>query len=476
MMYLNYGSGGFSIRNSSSITKMFMDNAGNVGIGTPIPAYPLDISADVTLPLRITGNTNPGLMVANAGTTKFVLGIPTQANNFIANSSVNDVALRASGGKLLFSTSAAGTTNDLTVSSGSVGIGTTSPGAKLDVYGSARYGYNFASMPIPFYGGIQIGEYGAGGAGELQFLSTTSGAGYGFRFRGSSANGALLLERRWNSGTFLPDSAFMSFTDQGVGIGTNAATALLEIEKANQTAPSPARFSDMMLVNGTPGVLLDMTANSEIHVAGLRIGNAAVPVIDTMTGAAGQSPLRLNPTSDNDVLIGSSDHARGLKVQGTGPSTFAGSVTVTGSLTAGTVYATYQDVAEWVPAAEAMPAGTVVVISHDSNNTVTVSTRSYDTGVAGVVSANPGLLLGVASTSKGKIATTGRVRVRVDASRQPIRMGDLLVTSDRPGMAMKSEPLDVGGVKIHRPGTILGKALEPLPNGEGDILVLLSLQ
>jgi hypothetical protein len=105
-----------------------------------------------------------------------------------------------------------------------------------------------------------------------------------------------------------------------------------------------------------------------------------------------------------------------------------------------------------------------------------VSTHSYDTSVAGVVSSNPGLLLGVASDSKAKIATTGRVRVRVDATKSPIRKGDLLVTSDRPGMAMKSEPLDIGGVKLHRPGTLIGKALEPLASGEGEILVLLSLQ
>jgi hypothetical protein len=31
-------------------------------------------------------------------------------------------------------------------------------------------------------------------------------------------------------------------------------------------------------------------------------------------------------------------------------------------------------------------------------------------------------------------------------------------------------------VAIHRPGTIIGKALEPLEGGVGEILVLLSLQ
>jgi len=42
-------------------------------------------------------------------------------------------------------------------------------------------------------------------------------------------------------------------------------------------------------------------------------------------------------------------------------------------------------------------------------------------------------------------------------------------------MAMKSRPIDVGGRKFHQPGTILGKALEPLSEGVGEILVLLCL-
>ena len=75
-----------------------------------------------------------------------------------------------------------------------------------------------------------------------------------------------------------------------------------------------------------------------------------------------------------------------------------------------------------------------------------------------------------------KVATTGRVKVRVDATRSPVHPGDLLVSAEKTGMAMRSEPVDVAGMKMHRPGTLIGKALEPLESGEGEILVLLSLQ
>lgn len=157
--------------------------------------------------------------------------------------------------------------------------------------------------------------------------------------------------------------------------------------------------------------------------------------------------------------------------------TVAGNIVASGNITgAKVINAVYQDVAEWVPATTHMDPGTVVVLNRDHDNEVMPSMRAYDTAVAGVISANPGVVLGVASDSKAQVATTGRVKVHVDATKAPIAIGDLLVTGDKPGTAMKSQPIDLGGVAIHRPGTVIGKALQPLPAGEGEILVLLSLQ
>lgn len=155
-----------------------------------------------------------------------------------------------------------------------------------------------------------------------------------------------------------------------------------------------------------------------------------------------------------------------------------GDVHVYGTLTGTNVKAQFQDVAEWVPASDDIPAGTVVVLDPARANHVLESSHSYDETIAGVVSAQPGIILGDEGKpgSRVKVATTGRVKVKVDARTSPIRIGDLLVTSDFPGTAMRSERIDVGGVRIHRPGTVIGKALEPLAAGEGEILVLLSLQ
>ena len=178
---------------------------------------------------------------------------------------------------------------------------------------------------------------------------------------------------------------------------------------------------------------------------------------------------RMIITNIGRIGIGTLSPGYVLDVVGDGH--FSGALTVDGNLAA-----KYQDVAEWVPAASDMAPGTVVVLNPSSVNEVMPSSQAYDTTVAGVVSAQPGLILGVAGDSKEQIATTGRVRVRVDATRAPIRVGDLLVTSDVPGTAMRSEPLPISGRNFHQPGTILGKALEPLKEGTGEILVLLSLQ
>ena len=142
----------------------------------------------------------------------------------------------------------------------------------------------------------------------------------------------------------------------------------------------------------------------------------------------------------------------------------------------GNIAAKYQDVAEWVEAVEEAPAGTVMTLTERGRDEVRPASHAYDTAVAGVISPQPGVILGERGPGKALVAHSGRVRVKVDATYGAIRAGDLLVTSPTPGHAMRSTPLNVGEAEFHRPGTLLGKAIEPLAEGTGEILVLLTLQ
>jgi hypothetical protein len=142
----------------------------------------------------------------------------------------------------------------------------------------------------------------------------------------------------------------------------------------------------------------------------------------------------------------------------------------------GNIAAKYQDVAEWVPTHTPLVAGTLVTIDPKASNTVVPVDHAYDTRVAGVVTDRPGVILGESGENKAKVAQSGRVKVKVDAEYGSVTPGDLLVSSPTVGHAMRSVPVSVGETPIHRPGTIVGKALEPLDSGQGEILVILTLQ
>ncbi|MBI4578505.1 MAG: hypothetical protein HY718_02315, partial [Planctomycetes bacterium] len=121
--------------------------------------------------------------------------------------------------------------------------------------------------------------------------------------------------------------------------------------------------------------------------------------------------------------------------------------------------------------------GMVVCIHPEKVGELMVSTKAYDRTVAGVISGaggvKPGMLMGQQGTKAdghSPVALTGRVYVQCDASTGAIGPGDLLTTSDVPGHAMR--------VTDHAKaqGAILGKAMSPLAEGRGLVLVLVSLQ
>src|SRR5436190_12101810 len=139
----------------------------------------------------------------------------------------------------------------------------------------------------------------------------------------------------------------------------------------------------------------------------------------------------------------------------------------------GNIAAKYQDVAEWVRTPRPLSPGTVVVIDPAGANQVVEGNKPFDTLVAGVVSARPGVVLGEKSDDTVAVAHSGRVKVKVDARYGAVAVGDLLVTSPTTGHAMRAT---ADGGNTVKPGTLLGKALEPLASGQGEILVLLTLQ
>lgn len=127
------------------------------------------------------------------------------------------------------------------------------------------------------------------------------------------------------------------------------------------------------------------------------------------------------------------------------------------------------DVAERFKTIELLEPGQVVVIDEREKEAVKPCSQLHDTKVLGIVSTEPGFVLGI-DDEHVPIALCGRVPCYVDADIAPIAVGDLLTTSPTLGHAQKV--LD----RAEAAGSILGKALEPLEKGQGKILVFVMQQ
>ena len=162
--------------------------------------------------------------------------------------------------------------------------------------------------------------------------------------------------------------------------------------------------------------------------------------------------LHLNSRGGAEVVIGNEDAAKGADVHGSVRAD-------------GLVAHAVGGVAQIFHATGALSAGDVVRVNDTGERVVRVR-RLADARVMGVITDDPGLLLGgVPRTGVVVVAVPGVVSCRVEAVDRSIKAGDLLVASSEAGHARS--------VESPVPGTVLGKALAPLAKGKGTIPVLL---
>ncbi|MGH9418356.1 MAG: hypothetical protein ACRD3J_00160, partial [Thermoanaerobaculia bacterium] len=292
----NNSSSVFHVFNSTSATDLLRVQAnGNVGIGTTSAATRL----------HIVSTNIPILRVAYDGT--WYTDFDHYSSNVHGPASVTAQAFFINDSEKM-----------RILSNGHVGVGTQAPAAFLDVHGgdltSSSQRLTADIWPI-------IDLYS-------NYASTRN-----WRIAGvyHHANMFEILSSSSTGG--VPDTTsrfIIDGTTGNVGIGgATSPTAALEI---GPPTSSPVQFLDRTTLG--LGFALSMPGASEIDIAGLNIG-AGMPAINT-TG----SELYLQYGAGN-VNIGSGNH---------GNLNVGGNINVTG-----TVYANYQDVAEWVPAAQSLP-------------------------------------------------------------------------------------------------------------------------
>jgi hypothetical protein len=164
------------------------------------------------------------------------------------------------------------------------------------------------------------------------------------------------------------------------------------------------------------------------------------------------------------------------------------------------------DLAEYHPVLEPVEIGDVLVADRKLPGLMRLGRAAHDAAVVGIVSGEPGVVLGSGirriaeadpelaarldeartfgdrkeeaalwsemerrfRSTHAPVALSGTVPCKVDAGYGAIQVGDLLTVSPTPGHAMRSDDAF--------PGTIIGKAMEPLESGTGMVRVLVMLR
>lgn len=465
---------------------------GRVGIGTTDPAAQLDVRGDI-------GIIEHGKLISTA---------PDSEEAFIQLRNIADGNMNLNTAKVN------GVKRDFLISSGNVGVGTTSPILPLQVSKAGPYGqpalgvmaganawaYLFAdniydnaiiwdlnralrfgtesSVGNGWSEKVRItkdGKVGIGTTSPNQKLEINGGnqeAGLRLAWGSQHAtlwgeirratSGGLIINSNAGGGTWADihlqtnaQTKLFVQSDGKVGIGTTSPGANLHIAGAENSGTT----ASLKISSGAQNMLLD---GNEIDGVdnGLFLNNNTDQHVILASGGGRVGIGTTTPTERLEV----NGNAKVKVLQITGGADLSEQFEVQGAPNTG---------------GDELRAEPGMVVCIDANNPgkLMVSSQAYDRRVAGIVSGaggvKPGMLLGQDhSIAQGStpVALSGRVYCWAEASNGAINPGDLLTTSNTAGHAMK--------VTDHAKaqGAIIGKAMSSLKEAKGLVLVLVSLQ
>lgn len=404
---------------------LFVDAAGEVGIGTLNPLAPLDIRNDwaaLRLQAETVGASTFIDMRRSDGTVRGIVGV--DGPGFSGPKDQLSIATWTSHPIGFFTGAAQRMVIDNT---GNVGIGVATPSRKLQVAGTARVGVLEVGGSFPTQGILIDQDHIDTIQGDSLLLQTQSlgHVGIGTATPGNSLSVGGSADFSGNVGirTSTPN---LPLTVQGV----NANSEWLQFRDSSAV--------DAWHVNGLAG--------------GLNIAETTV------------ADGRIFIQPGGNVGIGSVNPQEKLDVEGV---IRCQAVILDGGA----------DLSEGFVVAEQARPGMVVAIDPDNPGALCVAESPYDARVAGIISGaggvKPGLRMGQSGTiadGDHQVALTGRVFCWCDADANgPIQSGDMLTTSATAGHAMRSTDRERAF------GATIGKAMTPLDSGKGLVLVLVNL-
>ncbi|MEK6798943.1 MAG: hypothetical protein AABZ12_08275 [Planctomycetota bacterium] len=422
-----------SVPYASQTRGMYVNSTGRLGIGTLEPTHALTVQSTDQSTLRLIGPTGAFGWGAQ-------LNFGDSAYAYIEEDSDDELNFHA---------------NVFRFDQGQVGVGITTPLAKLDVASSGETAIRATTNWIGVYGAHQgsgsfPGVWGdtdstsSGGSGVRGYATAATGGAYGVHGRSFSTGGVGVFAENVQNGTALAATGNGSFREQ----------ATLRVENTQPSAgmaayvKSQGSWATMHVENDSTG-----------EVLWLQRDNSDGPFIVAHNGDTGMRVFSVSQHGYTKVAVlevaGGADLSEGFDVSP--PKSHEGDESPNEPMTP--------------------QPGMVVSIDAERPGRLVVSSKAYDNAVAGILSGaggvHPGMIMGQSGTrADGElpVALSGRVYCLCDAANGAIRPGDLLTTSARPGHAMKVTDRDRAA------GAVIGKAMTSLEDGSGLVLVLVSLQ
>ncbi len=410
---------------------------------------------------------------------------------------------------------------------GNVGVGTIAPAEKLEVSGRVRAGaVTIGPWPAnpaaySFFGSSALDQ---GDQRNYALLQSNDANGYTFLNSPTKVllrigNGDRLTIDKDNVtvlGSLSIAGSDLYFTEtnhQHTGIGNTFGYAAIE-NAANYGAlmilgrsiPSGGGYQrvvklwDLLEVNGTFSLRGDMSIHGKHALRGsdtwLRLNQDGAFPSGTHTpglfapmslNVGGHRGWEANPGNGSvfvagDLLvkgrIGAMDYGPGPRTSGWGGGMRTWDLEVEATAWCRNAWQTgARDLAETYYSDDALEIGDVVGLT-DEGDGIAATSQSCDPRVIGIVSKEPGVLLGslhepdeedADKRTAHPVALLGCTPCKVTDEGGPIRRGDLLTPAPTPGHAMRA-----AGDQV--PGTIIGKALEAHDDGSGVIEVFVMLR
>ena len=486
--------GGFISQASSTVVGALTTTGsgsfgGNLGVGTSTPWGNLSISSsNSSVPELIVGSTTvTSFFVGNSGNVG--IGTSTPNANFVLNGTIS------SAGGNIFQVASSTNQNIVVINNnGNVGIGTAASSQALTVNGNI----NVAAGKCFMVNGTCIGYIT-----KLSAIYATTTAGTST----VAFSGLPNSNPSWNAGALTIQSNVSYYNVEGWGgggggggytvttagmngsstcyaqnsVGACVATALLTaaggsagvggVTGASGAGGTVANSRGELILAGGAGLQGNTsTGGNAPSISGgssPRGGEGGLEPDASGAGGAGAAPggggAGGHTTSGgNGGSGGAGAYAMNIattsvstaSVLFVGPGGQGGTGTYTGGVGGSggiviTIYATSSpnatgnDYAELYPVSNPqIGAGDIVSVDNAAPVQMRLA-QSGDTTLAGVISTQPGEVLGDQSISSERpVALSGRVPVKVNLENGPIAIGDRIAVSSQPGIGMKAGPFD----------------------------------